>query len=166
MSCVHLIFYFYHRNTLFFSARKHLMQKLNDENVPAHQIIQISGHRNISSLNNYSSLNKEQSKNISNILSHSNHSVEKHNRTATASATPASSDFPMARGFFVNSHFQGNVTFNFHNSESHMGLSQTQNVVNHQAQSPSRTPAVTEGEDSPVQRRYKRIRLIADSDSD
>ncbi|KAH3711896.1 hypothetical protein DPMN_134847 [Dreissena polymorpha] len=72
----------------------------------------------------------------------------------------------MARGFFVNSHFQGNVTFNFHNSESYMGLSQTQNVVNHQRQSPSRTvtPAVTA--DSPVQRHYKRIRLIAESDSD
>ncbi|KAH3805955.1 hypothetical protein DPMN_134265 [Dreissena polymorpha] len=70
----------------------------------------------------------------------------------------------MARGFFVNSHFQGNVTFNFHNSESYIGLSQTQNVVNHQRQSPSRTPAVTA--DSPVQRHYKRIRLIAESDSD
>ncbi|XP_052216542.1 uncharacterized protein KIAA1958 homolog isoform X2 [Dreissena polymorpha] len=147
-----------------YSARKHLIQKLNDENVPAHQIIQISGHRNINSLNNYSSLNKEQSKNISKILSHSNQSVEKHNRTATATASATSSDFPMARGFFVNSHFQGNVTFNFHNSESYMGLSQTQNVVNHQRQSPSRTPAVTA--DSPVQRHYKRIRLIAESDSD
>ncbi|KAH3844865.1 hypothetical protein DPMN_087131 [Dreissena polymorpha] len=70
----------------------------------------------------------------------------------------------MTRGFCVYSHFQGNVTFIFHNSESHMGLSQTQNVVNNQRQSPSRTPAVTV--DSPVQRRYKRIRRIADCDSD
>ncbi|KAH3790550.1 hypothetical protein DPMN_168752 [Dreissena polymorpha] len=42
------------------------------------------------------------------------------------------SDLPMGRGFFVNSNFHGNVTFNFHSSE--MGLSQ-KNVFNQQVQS-------------------------------
>ena len=52
----------------FFSARKRLIQKLNDEGVPPNQIIQISGHKNVNSLNNYSKINNEQSRRISNIL--------------------------------------------------------------------------------------------------
>ncbi|KAH3736956.1 hypothetical protein DPMN_043532 [Dreissena polymorpha] len=71
------------------------------------------------------------------------------------------SDLPMGRGFFVNSNFHGNVTFNFHSSE--MGLSQ-KNVFNQQVKSPTPTPAVSP--DFPDQPRYKRIRMIPDSDSD
>ncbi|KAL3855020.1 hypothetical protein ACJMK2_014251 [Sinanodonta woodiana] len=52
-----------------YSVRKHLIQKLNDEGIPANHIVQISGHKNINSLNNYSNLNPAQSRNISNILS-------------------------------------------------------------------------------------------------
>ncbi|MES9905045.1 MAG: DUF3504 domain-containing protein, partial [Sedimenticola sp.] len=50
------------------SARKYLVQKLNDNNVPANQIMQITGHRNIGSINNYSHINHTQHKQISNIL--------------------------------------------------------------------------------------------------
>ncbi|XP_050413494.1 uncharacterized protein LOC126827957 [Patella vulgata] len=39
-----------------YSARKHLVQKLNDGGVAPNQIIQISGHKNVNSLNNYSCL--------------------------------------------------------------------------------------------------------------
>ena len=49
--------------------RKHLVQKLTDEGLPPNQIIQISGHKNVNSLNNYSHLKAEQTKNISSILS-------------------------------------------------------------------------------------------------
>ena len=51
------------------SVRKHLIQKLTDEGLPPNQIVQISGHKNINSLNNYSHLKAEQTKNISSILS-------------------------------------------------------------------------------------------------
>jgi hypothetical protein len=51
------------------SARKHLVQKLNDSNVPPHQIIQITGHKNINSINNYSNLSLAQQKTISHIVS-------------------------------------------------------------------------------------------------
>lgn len=51
------------------SARKHLVQKLSENNVPANQIMQITGHKNIQSINNYSSLNEIQHRNISSILS-------------------------------------------------------------------------------------------------
>lgn len=51
------------------SARKHLVQKLSENNVPANQIMQITGHKNIQSINNYSSLNEIQHRNNSSILS-------------------------------------------------------------------------------------------------
>ena len=50
------------------SARKHLVQKLNDFNIPANQIMQISGHKNIHSINNYSHINEDQHRQISEIL--------------------------------------------------------------------------------------------------
>ena len=56
--------YYFHYN-----VRKHLIQKRTDEGLPPNQIVQISGHKNINSLNNYSHLKAEQTKNISSILS-------------------------------------------------------------------------------------------------
>ena len=50
-------------------GRKRMIQKLNDEGVPPTHIMQISGHKNVQSLNNYSTLSERQQKNISNILS-------------------------------------------------------------------------------------------------
>ena len=49
--------------------RKTLVQKLQDNDVPPNQIIQITGHKNPQSINNYSSLREQQMENISNILS-------------------------------------------------------------------------------------------------
>lgn len=53
------------------SARKRMIQKLNDEEVPPTHIMQISGHKNVQSLNNYSSLSENQQRRISGILSNS-----------------------------------------------------------------------------------------------
>ena len=53
------------------SARKFLIQKPNDSNVPQNRIMQISGHKNVSFINNYSHINQTQHKDISRIL-HSN----------------------------------------------------------------------------------------------
>ncbi|KXJ06675.1 Uncharacterized protein KIAA1958 [Exaiptasia diaphana] len=51
------------------SARKTMVQKLNDNNIPPTHIMQLSGHRNVQSINNYSNITKEQQKNMSTILS-------------------------------------------------------------------------------------------------
>ena len=51
------------------SGRKRMIQKLNDQEVPPTHIMQISGHKNVQSLNNYSSLSEKQQRNIPNILS-------------------------------------------------------------------------------------------------
>jgi len=49
------------------SARKRLVKKLNDHEVPPTHM-QISGHKNVQSLNNYSSLSEKQQRDISNIM--------------------------------------------------------------------------------------------------
>ena len=50
------------------SGRKRMIQKLNDQEVPPTHIMQISGHKNVQSLNNYSSLSEKQQRSISNIF--------------------------------------------------------------------------------------------------
>jgi len=51
------------------SARKTMIQKLNDSNIPPTHIMQLSGHRNVQNVNNYSTVSNEQQKNMSLILS-------------------------------------------------------------------------------------------------
>ena len=53
------------------SARKYLVKKLSENNIPANQIMQITGHKNIQSVNNYSNINELQHKNISGFLTSS-----------------------------------------------------------------------------------------------
>ena len=50
------------------SARKRMIQKLSEQNVPPTHIMQVSGHKNVQSINNYSSLSVQQQRDISNIL--------------------------------------------------------------------------------------------------
>ena len=52
-----------------YSTRKHLVQKLVDNNVPSNEIIQITGHKNVNSLNNYSTLSEKKQQQISALLS-------------------------------------------------------------------------------------------------
>jgi hypothetical protein len=51
------------------SARKYLVQTLNDSNVPPTHIAQITGHKSLASINNYCSLNNLQKKDYSLTLS-------------------------------------------------------------------------------------------------
>ena len=57
------------------SARKYLVQTLSEQNVPPTQIMQISGHKNIQSINNYSHISDEQHKSISKTINGLNGSV-------------------------------------------------------------------------------------------
>ena len=50
-------------------ARKTMIQKLNDKQVPPTHIMQICGHKNVQSINNYSCLNSGQLQTISTIIS-------------------------------------------------------------------------------------------------
>jgi hypothetical protein len=51
------------------SARKYLLQKLREHNVEGTDIMQISGHKNVASINNYSKISEEKHKQILKILS-------------------------------------------------------------------------------------------------
>ena len=51
------------------SARKRMIQKLNDSDIPPSHIMQLSGNRNVQSINNYSHISQQQQKNMSRILS-------------------------------------------------------------------------------------------------
>ena len=42
------------------SGQKRMIQKLNDQEVPPTHVMQISGHKNVQSLNNYTSLSEKQ----------------------------------------------------------------------------------------------------------
>ena len=53
------------------SGRKTLVQKLRDNDVPPNQMVQVTGHKNLLSVNYYSSLRERQMENISKILSSS-----------------------------------------------------------------------------------------------
>jgi hypothetical protein len=46
----------------------HLVQKLQDKGVQNAQIIQISGHKNVASINSYSRLNQNQQKHILKVI--------------------------------------------------------------------------------------------------
>ena len=50
------------------STRKHLVQKLVDNNIPPNEIVQITGHKNVNSLNNYSAISDRRQQHISTVL--------------------------------------------------------------------------------------------------
>ena len=52
-----------------YSARKRMIQNLNDSEMPPSRIMQLSGHRNFQSINNYNHISQQQQKNMSKILS-------------------------------------------------------------------------------------------------
>ena len=51
------------------STRKHLVQKLVDSNIPPNEIVQITGHKNINSLNTYSAISDKKQQQIWAVLS-------------------------------------------------------------------------------------------------
>ena len=112
------------------SAMKMMVQKLNDSNVPPTHIMQLSGHRNMQSVNNYSFVSKEQQKNLSLIMSSkpstynaASDAINNASRTAATTTTLTAeaeasfiktSMFPAA-GPFSGSAFHGgqfNITIN------------------------------------------------------
>lgn len=141
-----------------------MVQKLNDEGVPANHIVQISGHKNLNSLNNYSKLNNNQAMAISDILSNGKEPTSNPSSSTIPSRSMNDPQYPMSRGFFVNTNFYGNVTFNFDKREQH-NLSQQHHE--HLHTTPPSSSTYSDENESPVGKPvYKRIRFLSDSDSD
>ncbi|XP_053403185.1 uncharacterized protein LOC128558290 [Mercenaria mercenaria] len=169
-----------------YSVRKHLIQKLNDKGIPSHHIMQISGHKNVNSLNNYSKLNPGQSKDISDILANTTGIPDSNERrvvplgplntTNQEMNIPASASSSLHRsvGFehqqlpmLAYSTFNGPVTFKFDNTSSRTmhqtAVSHSQyhgNAGNHEQTSISNMASPVS---SPQPRRWKRIRCISSS---
>jgi hypothetical protein len=55
------------------SSRKYLIQKLRDKNIPPTDIMQISGHKNVQSINSYSNISEKQQQTYSNYLRNTGH---------------------------------------------------------------------------------------------
>ena len=64
------------------SGRKTMMQELVNNNVPPNQIIQLSGHSNLKSVNNYSKLSGKQQQDMSRIISNFTNVTQPENSTA------------------------------------------------------------------------------------
>ena len=58
-----------HKKLVNHSTRKHLVQKLVDNNIPPNEIVQITGHKNVNSLNNYCAISDRRQWHISTVLS-------------------------------------------------------------------------------------------------
>ena len=89
------------------STRKRMIQTLNNKDIPPRHIMQLSGHKNVWSINNYSHVSQENQKSMSRILSGSTSGVQ----TETHSSKAA--------GLFEGPVFhRGNFTININSSSS------------------------------------------------
>ena len=99
-------------------ARKRMIQTLNDKDIPPSQKMQLSGHKNVQSINNYSHVSQEQQKRMSRISSGSTSMVqtETHSFVETRKYQ---SPTPTAAGLFKGAVFYGgNFTININSSSS------------------------------------------------
>lgn len=156
------------------SARKHLIQKLQDKGVENAQIMQISGHKNVASINTYSRLNEQQQKSISEVLTdttgQTNYNagskycpattctsmdvIPSKPSTSTQIQVPSLCSSQMSSELRVSSYFQGSThihggTFNFINNYGCGDKRASENTLN-----------------EPQQKKYKRILPLHFSDSD
>ena len=113
------------------SVRKTLVQKLQDNDIPPTQIVQITGHKNLQSVNNHSSLREQQQQDISSILSSAPNVRNERVRTSLASTSPKTIPFNLKQHAInpSSSLFQGNSitggTFNIHISNTSSSASNT-----------------------------------------
>ena len=156
-----------------------MVQKLNDAGVPPNQIIQLTAHKNINSLNNYSSVNEAQQRDYSRTMNSCAQKqtlplvpfnypnpapvptppnpytiTETQAPKPSACAQPASTG--MLAGFFTNSQISGNIHVHLNSSNTQ---SNTSCVKTQYLHSPPPSPL--------VKRQFKRIKYIpSDSESD
>ena len=135
------------------SARKTMIQKLNDNNIPQTHIMQLSGHRNVQSVNNYSTVSNEQQKNMSLILSGNTTSTSVEKRPVSSSRSGVAtecceSSFMKSSSFPAAGPFSGAV---FHGGQFNITI----NTVN---KSPTSTDHSTEST-----RSFKRIKRVFES---
>ena len=135
------------------NARKTMIQKLNDNNIPPTHIMKLSGHRNVQSVNNYSTVSNEQQKNMSLILSGNTTSTSIEERPVSSSRSGVASEccessFMKSSSFPAAGPFSGAV---FHGGQFNITI----NTVN---KSPTSTDHSTHST-----RSFKRIKRVFES---
>ena len=135
------------------SARKTMIQKLNDNNIPPTHIMQLSGHRNVQSVNNYSTVSNEQQKNMSLILSGNTTSTFVEKRPVSSSRSGVAtecceSSFMKSSSFPAAGPFSGAV---FHRGQFNITI----NTVNKSLTSTDHSTEST--------RSFKRIKRVFES---
>ncbi|CAG2186385.1 unnamed protein product [Mytilus edulis] len=73
------------------SARKYLVQKLRSNEIPDTDIMQISGHKNVNSINSYSSISENKQRKISHLLSNTSSEESLTCHTSTGPNLPCTS---------------------------------------------------------------------------
>ena len=142
------------------TGRKTLAQKLQDSGVPPNQIIQITGLKNLQSVNNYSSLREKQMEIISRILSSTakaatNVAQTENNLTAQSLAEyPISSMSTTSSTLDVNSFNENRLQTMFHGNYLSGGVFKIKLA-----------PAKNEVKSPEVDPKRKKRRLIIESDS-
>ena len=135
-----------------------MVQKLNDNNIPPTHIIQLSGHRNVQSVNNYSTVSNEQQKNMSLILSGNTTSTSIEKRPVSSSRSGVATECCESQSFMKSSSFPAAGPFSgavFHGGQFNI-------TINTVSKSPTSTDHSTESTQS-----FKRIkRVFGSSDKD
>ncbi|XP_073248879.1 uncharacterized protein KIAA1958-like [Porites lutea] len=144
------------------SGRKTMIQTLTNNDIPATDIIQLSGHKNLQSVTNYSVVSEKQqvkmSRTLSELMSGNVHSLEKTNssQVGECSTDPSAS----SAGRSAADHHQQAMSL-FTGAVIHGG--QFSISINSLNQSPKLAIQEVEVKSSP--KRYKRLKVL-DSDSD
>lgn len=133
------------------SARKTLVQKLQDNNVPPTQIVQVTGHKNLQSVNNYSSLRDNQQEAISSILSSSSCQTiagqPSNSKKVVSLEMETSHESLMPSSLFHGNYISGG-TFNVHVSSASSSLASSTTIT-----------------ESPKRKRLRRLLPLESSDS-
>lgn len=87
------------------STRKHLVQKLVDNDIPPNEIIQITGHKNVTSLNNYSTLSLSDAT-VTQRVSAAGNSVQGHTVSIDETTNTSTCYLPGLSAMPKGSHFQ------------------------------------------------------------
>ena len=155
------------------SARKFLVQKLSDRNVPPHAIMQITGHKRVESILSYSQINVHQHREISNILAtrQDNHTVAAvglHVPPLPAPATATCTSFPSEPRHIVPVARPISEQMTTRNPTGmFQGCSISAVTINYNNYRVGQDESISQENSETLRRPFKRLRqAVIDSDSD
>ena len=144
------------------SVRKHLMQKCVDFNLPPTETVQISGHKNLQSVNNYSHMNMNKQKQVARALTNSiqgqSNALEKY----TAAGSSLQADHHHVMKFPSDQIAQTSSAIHTETHEEYRPRAVLQNAKLMNCSITINNNYHNSPQDIPVKRR----RIIIDSDSD